>query len=367
MRKPLRVLCLIQPTEEASTAAASTLAWVLRRYDSLQVEFSADRIGRGSDVLITNVSSVSAQGTKGLIQILQMPSPSARRNLIVLPGVPRHPLWEGLQPFQVTDALPGETSLPAQAQVIARTPEGVPLAWVTSRDQQNVFATRLGQTALCWQHPLYQKMLVNAVYWCAQRTPPPLLPVRAPKGFVPLFNGVNLEGWGEVGSPCWTVQDGVIQCSGAGSGGWLRTNRMYRDFVLLLEYRISPGGNSGIFLRAPHFGRSSRLGIELQILDDQGQPPTATSTAAVYSAVPPRMNPSKPAGEWNQVRITFRGRRLHVVWNGQVVQDIDLDDPALNAPLPRTHLLTRRPSHGYIGLQNHRSLVEFRNLFLCEL
>jgi len=67
------------------------------------------------------------------------------------------------------------------------------------------------------------------------------------------------------------------------------------------------------------------------------------------------------------VEVTLKDRHLRVLWNGHLVHDIHLDDPALSASVARTHLLHRRPNWGYIGLQNHRSLVEFRNIFLKEM
>ncbi|MCS6830097.1 MAG: DUF1080 domain-containing protein, partial [bacterium] len=276
---------------------------------------------------------------------------------------------QGVTAFQIVDApLQSGDVLPEGVQVVARQRNGQPLAWTYREGKGRVFVTALGHSPSAWNHPAFQKMVFNAVCWCAGRKPPRFRAPRPPKGFVSLFNGVNLEGWGEVGPPCWYVQDGVLVCSGSGeSSGWLRSNRLYRNFVLKLEYRISPGGNSGIFLRAPHYGRSSRLGMELQIQDDRTSPPSNTCTSAVYSVVTPRLNPAKPAGEWNQVEITLKDRQLRVVWNGHLVHDINLDDPALNANLPRTHLLYRRPNWGYIGLQNHRSLVEFRNIFIREI
>jgi len=289
-------------------------------------------------------------------------------NVTVQPLAPGHPVTSDVLPFQVTDAPTVVATLAPSAQVLARGKDGQPLVWVQETGKGREFFTTLGHMPAAWNHPSLQKLLLNALYWCARRKPPAPPVPRPPKGFVPLFNGVNLEGWGEVGPPCWSVQDGVIQCTGqSGSTGWLRSNRMYRNFILRLEYRISAGGNSGIFLRAPFYGRSSRLGMELQIQDDGTAPPSNTCTSAVYSVVAPRLNPAKPAGEWNQVEVMLKDRHLRVMWNGHLVHDIHLDEPALSANLPRTHLLYRRPNWGYIGLQNHRSLVEFRNIFIKEL
>jgi hypothetical protein len=88
-------------------------------------------------------------------------------------------------------------------------------------------------------------------------------------GFVPLFNGVDLTGWKQYQSDKenWNAEKGMIVCQGRG-GGWLGTLRDYGDFELRLEYRLKPGGNSGIYIRAPVSGWISRDGMEIQILDD---------------------------------------------------------------------------------------------------
>lgn len=388
LAKPLRVLSIITGEGHDVASVSSSLLWILKRHDSIQVAFSKQiepRYPQDADVIILFAPGAALSEEQraallqfvrrggGLIYLHSFPTPSPAEgtvgNVVVEIAQPRHPIMRGVAPFQITDApVQGGGPIPTGIEILARERDGQPLAWAQQNGKGRVFVTALGHSPSAWRQPRFQQMVLNAVYWCARRNPPQPHPPRPPKGFITLFNGVNLEGWGEVGPPCWSVQDGVIVCSDvAESSGWLRTNRMYRNFILRLEYRISPRGNSGIFLRAPHYGRSSRLGMELQIQDDGNNPPTNTCTSAVYSVVAPRLNPTKPAGEWNQVEITLRDRHLRVVWNGHLVHDINLDDPALNANLPRTHLLYRRPNWGYIGLQNHRSLVEFRNIFLKEL
>ncbi|MCS6949082.1 MAG: DUF1080 domain-containing protein [Armatimonadota bacterium] len=388
--QPLRVSVVVAGTDHDSAGIAGTLAWVLGRYDGVRFTVSKEAHALTQEIRRADVLVLFAPGTLlhdeqqqalrqfiarggGVVYLHTVPSRAAtegtRGNVVVQVERPQHPTMQRVPSFQVVDApVQVASEALADALVVARQRGGPPLAWVWREGRGKVFVTTLGHAPSAWSHPAFQKMVVNAVFWCAGRKPPQPPVPRPPKGFISLFNGMNLEGWGEVGTPCWSVQDGVIQCSGIGEGGgWLRSDRMYRNFVLRLEYRISPGGNSGIFLRAPHFGRSSRLGMELQILDDAGSSPSNTGTAAVYNAVAPRVNPAKPAGEWNQVEITLRDRHLRVVWNGQLVHDLNLDDPQTNQRLPRTHLLTRRPNSGYIGLQNHRSLVEFRNIFLREI
>ena len=74
-------------------------------------------------------------------------------------------------------------------------------------------------------------------------------------GFLPLFNDKDLTGWKLYQSKPegWTVEDGVLVCTGKG-GGWLGTERDYANYVLRLEYRLGPAGNSGVYIRSPRKG-----------------------------------------------------------------------------------------------------------------
>ncbi len=181
------------------------------------------------------------------------------------------------------------------------------------------------------------------------------------EGFVPMLNGTDLTGWVvQGGQGGWEMQDGVLACLGTG-GGWLRTDAQYYDFVWRLEYKISPGGNSGLFLRATREGNPAFTGMELQILDDHGREPNAHSAMSLYGSRAPDENMSRPAGEWNAVEVSLIGRQLKVIWNGQQVHDVHLDDPDLPW---QERKLTERAEVGYLGMQNYGVPVEFRNMRL---
>jgi Domain of Unknown Function (DUF1080) len=191
-------------------------------------------------------------------------------------------------------------------------------------------------------------------------------------GFVPLFNGRDLSGWKTYDAvpDNWSVEDGLIVCHGKPKGGWLGTDRDYADFVLRLEYRLKPGGNSGVYIRAPEKGHISRVGMEIQILDDN-HPSYATLdfyqyTGSIYHVVAPMRRAGKPAGEWNSMEVRAEGRRVVVVVNGKQVVDADLDRCLKDPEVAKEHTgLTR--TAGRIGLQSHTDRVEFRNLRIKEL
>jgi hypothetical protein len=186
------------------------------------------------------------------------------------------------------------------------------------------------------------------------------------QGFVPLFSGKDLEGWSQFDSKAdvWSAANGMIICNGKG-GGWLGTLREYDNFVLRLEYKLSPGGNSGVYIRAPQTGHISRVGMEIQLLDDN-HPRYAKLdfyqyTGSIYHVVAPRRRSGKPAGQWNTLEIRAEGRRVVVVLNGATVVDADLDRCLLDPAVAREHPGLKRTT-GRIGLQSHTDRVEFRNL-----
>lgn len=175
-----------------------------------------------------------------------------------------------------------------------------------------------------------------------------------------LFNGRDLTGWVVMHGGDWTVEAGALvgrngrdwSTNPEESGSWLRTQRTYGDFLLEFEYAVH--GNSGVFLRSGLDRNPAFTGYEMQILSDHGRAPSKSSAGGLYDVVAASRNMSRPAGEWNQVRITCQGARIQIEWNGEPV--VDFADAT-------------RSQRGYLGLQNHddRSVVKFRNLRVTEL
>lgn len=183
-------------------------------------------------------------------------------------------------------------------------------------------------------------------------------------GFIPLFDGRTLEGWTRFGGndATWSVAEGLLVCSGEG-GGWLGTVREHGDFVLRLEFRMTDGSNSGVYLRAPaELSHISRTGLEIQLLDELA-PRHANiqpwqRTGAIYHVAAPEPGHQRPPGEWNAMEIRLDGPRAVIVLNGVTVVEDRLDrHPELEAEHPGLKRTT-----GRIGLQCHNGRVEFRNV-----
>ena len=168
------------------------------------------------------------------------------------------------------------------------------------------------------------------------------------QGFVPLYDGKDLKGW-EVqnGSmSAWKADGPLLSCINRG-GGWLRTAKLYSDFVLSVDWRIPPDGNSGIGLRFPSKGDPAHVGMEIQILDDNAEMykkmhlVPAQHTGSIYYQVAAKQGAAKPANEWNSYEITCLGPRVKVVLNGQLITDADVDQYYEGSRGPQA---ARRPS-----------------------
>ena len=188
-------------------------------------------------------------------------------------------------------------------------------------------------------------------------------------GFQPLFDGKSLAGWTVIGgkASAWGVEDSRLVSYGDG-GGWLGTQRDYRDFVLRLDFRLAPESNSGVYLRAPaDTSHISRTGMEIQLLDET-HPRYKTiqpwqRTGAIYHVAAPEPGHLNATGEWNSIEIRAEGPHVVIRLNGATVVDDRLDR---HAELAAEHTGLKR-KEGRIGLQSHNGRVEFRNIAVKPL
>jgi hypothetical protein len=194
----------------------------------------------------------------------------------------------------------------------------------------------------------------------------------AQEAFVPLFNGRDLAGWVSVNCApgTWSVRDGMIHSTGKPICE-LRTERMYQNFVLELEYKhLEPGGNAGVFIWGDALtarGQPFVRAIEVQVLDGRNTA-NYTSHGDVFAIHGARMTPerphpagwarslpseqrARPAGEWNHYRITARDGTIALEVNGKHVSG--------------GHSIS--PRKGYIHLESEGGAVDWRNLRIAEL
>jgi hypothetical protein len=197
-----------------------------------------------------------------------------------------------------------------------------------------------------------------------------------PEGFVAVFNGKDLSGWkgllaGPNDNPVkrgqlaaeplaaaqaeadqnmkahWKVEDGALVFDGKGRS--LCTAKDYGDFEMLVDWKILPKGDSGIYLRGSP---------QVQIWDNP------IGSGGLFNN---QKNPSKPTkaldrpvGEWNRFRILMQGEKVTVFLNGELVfRDVTMENYwDRNQPIFPT---------GQIELQNHENALWFKNVYIREL
>lgn len=190
-------------------------------------------------------------------------------------------------------------------------------------------------------------------------------------GFTSLFDGKTLNGWTPLDKKetGYFVKDGALICPAEG-GGNLFTDKEYSDFVLRLDFKLTPGANNGIGFRAPATpGQIAYIGNEIQVLDDSSPEyahlKVGQNCGSLYRIFPAKRGAVKAPGEWNHYEITADGRHIKVVMNGKKVVEGNIN--AVRDP----EILHRHPgmlqTKGHLALLGHGSQVEFRNIRIKEM
>lgn len=193
-----------------------------------------------------------------------------------------------------------------------------------------------------------------------------------------LFSGKDLAAWKTYGKPAdapvaWVIEDGVL--AWRKDAGNLATKETYGDFELELEWKISPGGNSGVMFGVDeNSDKPWHSGPELQILDDtkhrDGRNPL-TAAGSLYSLYPPLKQAAKPVGEWNTMRVRVQAKRVQSWLNGQLVVDVTMGNDAWKERVAKSKFGRFRQfgqvSPGRILLQDHNEAVWFKNIWIRRL
>lgn len=184
-------------------------------------------------------------------------------------------------------------------------------------------------------------------------------------GFKPLFDGRTLEGW--VGNTeGYGVEDGAIRTYPERAGGDLRTAEQFDDFVFRFAFKIPPGANNGIAIRAPLTGDAAYVGMEVQVIDNAapgyaGLKPWQRH-GSIYGIAPSLRGYQVPTGSWNQEEIRVDGRRVRVTLNGVVIMDVDLDEAVANGTLSGVEHPGVDRRAGHLGFCGHGAVVHYKDL-----
>jgi hypothetical protein len=200
-----------------------------------------------------------------------------------------------------------------------------------------------------------------------------VLPAEEQKeGFLPLFNGINFEGW--TGNTIdYEVKNGeiVLNVDNGPSHGNLFTQEEYKDFIFRFEFQLTPGANNGLGIRAPLQGDAAYVGMELQILDDDAliysQLQPYQYHGSVYGVIPAKRGSLKPTGEWNYEEVIVKGTTVKIILNGNVIVDGDIAAASRNGTLDHKEHPGLSRATGHIGFLGHGSVVKFRNIRVKEL
>jgi hypothetical protein len=171
---------------------------------------------------------------------------------------------------------------------------------------------------------------------------------------VALFDGSSMAAWDvqhKSRESGWSIEDGTM--TNVPKANNLISKERFKDFRIDAEYKLSPKGNSGIYLRGRY---------EMQVLDDAGTPPESHGHMAIYARRAPDVNASKPTGEWQTAQITLVGNCVTVVLNGKTLHN--------NARIPGITggaLDAKETEPGPIMIQGDHEKVWFRKVIVTPI
>lgn len=211
-------------------------------------------------------------------------------------------------------------------------------------------------------------------------------------GWKVLFDGTSTEGWRKYDSTAfptkgWNIVDGTLHCIGSGAGeaggaggGDIIYDKKFGNFELSLEWKISEGGNSGIFILAQEIPGEPiyKSSPEMQILDNERHPDAKLGVngnrmaGSLYDLIPANPQNTKPAGEWNQAGILCYQGTVVFKQNGANVVEFhlwteDWKKMVENSKFKDWQWFLNPAKEGYIGLQDHGNDVWFRNIKIKEM
>jgi hypothetical protein len=208
-------------------------------------------------------------------------------------------------------------------------------------------------------------------------------------GWVSIFDGKTTNGWrgyNSNGFPSthWEIADGAFHCLGVGNGNMtntdLITDKKYENFELSLEWKISEGGNSGIFIFVQEVPETEiyKSSPEMQVLDNIKHPDAEQGVngnrkaGSLYDMIPAVPQNAKPVGEWNQVgimvddgKVVFRQNGVNVVTF--TVNTDEWREMCENSKFKDWSWFVNPAKQGHIGLQDHGFEVWYRNIKIREL
>ncbi len=236
--------------------------------------------------------------------------------------------------------------------------------------------------------------LAGFIIACSPKTPPTNNTLTAKEkaaGWILLFDGKSFTGWHGLGqeefpAKLWTIEGDAIKKLSRAEGPKmpdgqpkhgcdLITDASFENYEFAFDWKISPGGNSGVKYNVSEELSTSRkpdyaaLGWEYQVLDDEKHADNTNPThraAALYDILPAVNKTLKPVGEFNHAKIRIEGKRSEHWLNGIKVLEYDFDSPEFETLFQKSkyHDIVgfKEKKKGHIVLQDHSDAVWYRNL-----
>lgn len=209
-------------------------------------------------------------------------------------------------------------------------------------------------------------------------------------GWVSLFDGKTTEHWRGYNSEAfptkgWIIENDAIKVlsSGkgeAGGGGDIISMKKYKNFEFCIEWKVSEGGNSGIFYLAQEKPGQPiwKSAPEMQILDNEKHPDGMLgkdgnrAAGSLYDLIPGDKKVVNPAGQWNKAKLlVYKGTVVHWMNDVKVLEyhlwTEDWNTMVLNSKFKDYEDFLNTADEGYIGLQDHGDDVWFRNIKIKEM
>lgn len=201
-----------------------------------------------------------------------------------------------------------------------------------------------------------------------------------------LFDGSSFDKWRgylqDDMPEAWSIEDGaMVFTPGENHGNNLITKQNFVSFILKLEWKISEGGNSGIFWGVhedENLKEAYQTGPEIQIIDNERHPdakvkPKTHQAGALYDMVQPSQDVCKPAGQWNTCVLEINHHKNHgkVTLNGVEIAEFPVHGEAWDNMVGNSKFkgweYFGKFQTGHIGLQDHGNKVSFKNIKIKEL
>ena len=337
--------------------------------------------------------------------------------------------WYSLKDFAPDDHVLTVIDAPQMKGPMYERP-AYPNTWARKEGNGRVWYTAMGHREDVWTNPTFQQILVGGIKWAlgeVQADVTPNIQTAAPgaytnpryvepksaaaapntltaqekaDGWKLLWDGKTGNGWRSPKSDKfpnhgWTIRDGVLtvhENSGEESagGGDIITRQRYSNFELTVDFKITPGANSGIKIFVqPNISPvdkktgqptavGSAIGLEFQILDDARHPDAKLGrdgdrkVGSLYDLIPaPADKVVNPVGEWNHARILSQGQHVEFWLNGQKTVEFERGSEAFRKAVAESKFKNIPDfgewADGHILLQEHGNEVSFRNVKIREL